>query len=383
MAHTCSCAPPTLFVGLDVGVTYSGAFAVLAEYCKEHKVFNVLGDLEVEKFPTLLIRNGRIAVKFLPPEKRVEPDYKILSYFKMGVLDLTTDSFSQADTNVVQGLKDCWQRQPTYVIAPKAFGIFLHGLYQYVIDLSEMRFRTMGYANFETAFFTEGAYDVKHMVTEEEHVAVLRGLMQSEPDTIQLLRDAKETAIICDIGGLTTDVVVHRFCPIVGASASPRVWISRLNGGCLIDEEFSKELDGEIERHIPETYRVDNADMLKQFKHSFMARWREKDKLEYDPVNYGDSMGFQIGEWTLSIQHSVFISLFDQLLNHVISIVREAYDTECALPVKPPTKVILVGGLSQCKYLVNALTEQFAQWSLEICPSPPQGRYIFQNAADF
>uniref|UniRef100_A0A8H7NL92 Uncharacterized protein n=1 Tax=Bionectria ochroleuca TaxID=29856 RepID=A0A8H7NL92_BIOOC len=215
------------------------------------------------------------------------------------------------------------------------------------------------------AFFTEGAYDVRHMVTEEEHVAALRGLMQSEPETIQLLTDAKETAIICDIGGLTTDVVVHRFCPIVGPSASPRVWMSRLNSGHLIDEAYSRELDGEIERHIPTSYRQAYADELKQYKDFFMTQWREKDKLEFDPANYGVSLNMQIGEWTLTIQHTVFIRLFAQLLDHVFSIVKEAHERECCL-----SKVILVGGLSQCTYLVNVLTERFATLKLDIIQPP-------------
>ncbi|VUC28501.1 unnamed protein product [Clonostachys rosea] len=399
MAQTCSCAPSaplTFFIGLDVGVTYSGAYGVLVEHCKEHKVFNVLGHVEVEKFPTLLSRDGLTEVKFLPPKAEVNPDDEILSYFKMGVMDLNDPIFSQADDEVVQGLKDCWKKQPTYVVAPKAFSIFLHGLYHHVIRRSEIVFAAMAHAHvpvkiiatfpacwgqalhrpsIQTAFYTEGAYGVNDMTLEEEHVAALRGLMQSEPDTIQSLRDAKETAIICDIGGLTTDAVVHRFCPIVGASTSPRVWISCLNGGCLIDEEFSKELDREIERHIPEPYRLAHADEMREFKHSFMTQWREKDKLNYDPANYGDSLDFKIREWTLTIQHATFIRLFDQLLEHVVAIIKEAYDKECDLPVKAPTKVILVGGLSRCKYLVSALTEQVAKWGMEICHAPSRSRW--------
>jgi hypothetical protein len=78
--------------------------------------------------------------------------------------------------------------------------------------------------------------------------------------------------------------------------------MSRLNSGCLIDEAYSRELDGEIERHIPRSYRQAHADELKQYKDFFMTQWREKDKLEYDPANYGVSLNMQIGEWTLTIQ---------------------------------------------------------------------------------
>ncbi|CAH0020922.1 unnamed protein product [Clonostachys rhizophaga] len=375
MAQSCSCAHPTLFIGLDIGVTYSGAVGILVEYCIEHKKFNVLGDIVIDKFQTLLTRKGKTEATFLPPGETIGPDDEILSYFKMGVIDLNGAKFSQADDKMVQGLKDCWGKQPTYVVAPKAFSLFIHGLYQHVIDLSEERLEDAGYKYIAQAFFTEGAYDVKNMVIEEEHVAALRGLMQSEPDTIQSLTDAKETAIICDIGGMTTDVVVHRFCPIGGASALPRVCMSRLNGACLIDEEYSKLLDREIERQIPEWYRENNADAMKDFKHLFMSQWREKDKLKYDPANYGDSLDLKIGKWRLSIQHAAFIGLFDPLLEHVISVVKEAYNKERAMPVKPPTKVILVGGLSHCKYLVNALTEQLAKEKLEVYPSPSQTRW--------
>ncbi|CAG9940372.1 unnamed protein product [Clonostachys rosea f. rosea IK726] len=372
MADRCSCGTPTVFIGLDIGATFSGAFSVLAKHCREYKVFKVIGEVEVEKFPSVLIREGMTGAKFLPPKETVKPDDQILSYFKMGVLDLTSDSFSLSDAHVVQGLKDCWQKQPTYVIAPGAFSTFLHGLYRYSETTSRFKWP-----------FSRSAYDVRHMVTEEEHVAALRGLMQSEPETIQLLTDAKETAIICDIGGLTTDVVVHRFCPIVGPSASPRVWMSRLNSGCLIDEAYSRELDGEIERHIPRSYRQAHADELKQYKDFFMTQWREKDKLEYDPANYGVSLNMQIGEWTLTIQHTVFIRLFAQLLDHVFSIVKEVHERECCLSVRPPTKVILVGGLSQCTYLVNVLTERFATLKLDIIQPPAEGRYVSQTAVDF
>jgi hypothetical protein len=128
---------------------FSGAFSVLAKHCREYKVFKVIGEVEVEKFPSVLIREGMTGAKFLPPKETVKPDDQILSYFKMGVLDLTSDSFSLSDAHVVQGLKDCWQKQPTYVIAPGAFSTFLHGLYRYVRDRSERRFRAMGHSEYE------------------------------------------------------------------------------------------------------------------------------------------------------------------------------------------------------------------------------------------
>ncbi|CAI6096709.1 unnamed protein product [Clonostachys chloroleuca] len=123
--------------------------------------------------------------------------------------------------------------------------------------------------------------------------------------------------------------------------------------------------------------------MLKKFKRALMKRWKEEDKLVHDPANYADSLDVEILEWTLSIQHATFIGLFDQLLEHLFSIVKGVHMKECAQPVNTPTKVILVGGLSQCAYLVNALTERFAGLNLRICPCPPQGRYVLQTAVDF
>ncbi|CAI6096732.1 unnamed protein product [Clonostachys chloroleuca] len=222
MAETCSCNRLNVFIGLDVGVTYSGAYGALAKYCEEHKTFNVVDKVEIDKFPTLLT-----GATFLPPHGTIKPDDELLSHFKLGVIDLNSTSFSQTDDKTVQNLKACWQKQPTYVVASKAFNIFLQGLYQHVLEPS------LFYGG-----FYDGCFPMPPMKIEEEHVAALRGLMQSEPKLIQSLRD---------------DVVVHRFCPIVRASASARVWVSRLNGGCLNDEEYSKLLDREMERRIPES----------------------------------------------------------------------------------------------------------------------------------
>lgn len=195
--------------------SYSGAYGALAKYCEEHKTFNVVDKVEIDKFPTLLVRDGKTGATFLPPHGTIKPDDELLSHFKLGVIDLNSTSFSQTDDKTVQNLKACWQKQPTYV-ASKAFNIFLQGLYQHVLERVEAKFVAMtkeyGTINvnlmctfpacwgqelqqpsiqqaFSTEVSTMDAFPMPPMKIEEEHVAALRGLMQSEPKLIQSLRD--------------------------------------------------------------------------------------------------------------------------------------------------------------------------------------------------
>ncbi|CAH0043407.1 unnamed protein product [Clonostachys solani] len=278
-----------IFLGLDFGTTRSGAFAVHAWVCQEHRCFRVIEEAPVNKFPTKFIHSPENRIELVGPDQDV-PDKHVVKNAKLEILLSDPGWFEETgDFREIQSwVKNGWQGAGDAGFAAEYFGIAIKKLYELalaaidksdapkesittVVTFPNLRDKAKDTLKIGLAYsnILSRCRDV-HVGVESQ--AALAGLLHRCPEVAQMALAERESVIVADCGGITLDMAAFRhFDPACGGTPTTGS-ISVLGGGLWIDRNFERLVDRKLSELMAQISEPDH-EHAKGVKSSLMIQW--------------------------------------------------------------------------------------------------------------
>ncbi|PNP79594.1 hypothetical protein FNYG_07210 [Fusarium nygamai] len=205
----------------------------------------------------------------------------------------------------------------------------------------------------------------QNLVTESEAAAIALLSASANPGILEGLNfNAKDTVIICDCGGGTTDLIsfqVRSMEPLAVREISPSKCIYA--GAALLDDGFMKLLRAKTQAERPKNAFKDLTD--KDYNKFADQVWHNEMKIEHSVDKEGQTfdlplkfIGKQVGKSTMEFTAADIHGVFDPVVNKITNLVESEMAIVEERTGKQATHVVIAGGFGRNSYLRHKIEDK-------------------------